>query len=58
MGFLKFVISAVLAIIFLYFTITSIQNLMQSKEDLDLANKKVDYWKTQVEKEHEFMGLG
>jgi hypothetical protein len=57
MGLLKFVISAVISIIFLYFVITGIQNMMQAKEDLDLANERVDYWKGQVAKEHEFYRL-
>lgn len=30
---------------------------MQAKEDLDLANERVDYWKGQVVKEHEFYRL-
>jgi hypothetical protein len=35
------IIFAVLAIIFLYFTIMGIQNMMQAQEKLEKANKEV-----------------
>jgi hypothetical protein len=41
MGLIKFIISAVLVIIFLYFTITGIQNVMQAQENLEKANERV-----------------
>jgi hypothetical protein len=54
LSLVKFIVSAVLAVIFLYFTITGIQNVMQAKEELDLANKQADYWKRQVVEENRF----
>ena len=42
MSLVKFIIFAALAGVFLYLSIISIQKLMESKEDVDAANKQVE----------------
>jgi uncharacterized membrane protein (DUF106 family) len=42
MGLAKFIISAVLSVIFLYFTITSIQNFMEAQKEVKKAQKEVE----------------
>jgi uncharacterized membrane-anchored protein YhcB (DUF1043 family) len=61
MSLLKFIISAVLAIIFLYFTITGIQNVMQAQKEVEQAQKEVDetsrelqHWTSEAEKSKAF----
>ena len=41
MSAVRFVISVVMALVFLYFTITSIQNLMAAQEDVKKAEQDV-----------------
>jgi FtsH-binding integral membrane protein len=41
MSAIKFVISAVLAVVFLYFIITGIQNLIQSNKEVEEAESMI-----------------
>ena len=42
MSAVKFIVSVVLAIVFLYFTVTGVQNLIQDGKDLEQAQKEYD----------------
>jgi uncharacterized membrane protein (DUF106 family) len=61
MGIAKFIISAVLAVVLLYFTITSIQNYMDAQKEVEKANKEVQeaarelqHWTSEAQKSRDF----
>ena len=58
MSAVKFVISIALMIVFLYFTVTSVQRLMVASEEVDKAQKEYDIAvaeNTQAQKEFQNM---
>ena len=53
MGLAKFIISAIIAAIFLYLVIVGIQNVMQSQKELEEAQQAADQAKKEYEQAKE-----